>query len=184
VQQYNKVREQLDALTFFDETENTTGILFGSSEALRVEVDLADLITRRYFGAGSIQSLSELGLRLDADGELLFDEQQFQSTYAESPEAVQQFFTQSEFGAVDRVVQVVEQLAGEDHSLLVNRLESLGRTIDDHDQRILDLTLSLEREREQLLNHFYQLEAVIGRMQTQMDALAQLQPVAPLSLNS
>ena len=180
VTQYNNLRDKLADLTFYDETQETVGVLFGSSETLRVDMDLARAITARYYGLGSIHSLAELGLSLNDQGKLVFDKQKFQEQYAESPEEVRQFFTQAERGAAARLARVAEQLTGEDNSVLVNRAASLERKIAANEERIARLNEALERQRERLLSQFYNLENVIAKLQTSLSALSDIKPLASL----
>jgi flagellar hook-associated protein 2 len=181
VEQYNSFRSKLDELTFFDETTSTTGILFGTNEALRVDVDLARVMTSRILGAGSIHSLEEVGLSLDDTGQMTFDKQKFRNLYADSPDRVEQFFSHDQFGAVKRISDVAEQLAGENDSLLLTRIKTLQTRIDNNEQRIADMNESLERERESLLNEFYQMELIVARLQTNLTALSQIQLLPPLT---
>ena len=89
VDQFNKLREKLDTLTFFNETDNTTGILFGSNETLRVENEISQLLSARFGGVGSIQSLEELGFSFDNEGKLSLNKAKLQDKFAEDPEAVE-----------------------------------------------------------------------------------------------
>lgn len=184
VDQYNKLQDRIDELTFFDATNNTVGVLFGSSEVLRIQFDLANAITDRYFGVGSIQSFGELGLSLNAKGRLDFDEQEFLDEYHEDSSSVEQFFTQAGSGAATKLFDALEQLAGEDNSLLVARAEALQFSIDVNQQRILDLNASLDSQRERLLLEFFRLEETIGRLQNNLTALSQIQPITPLTSTS
>ena len=72
VEQYNKLQDKLEELTAYDETTNTGAVLFGSNVALRLQSDFGRLLTSRFFGLGSIQSLEEVGLSVDAKGRLQF----------------------------------------------------------------------------------------------------------------
>jgi flagellar hook-associated protein 2 len=183
--QYNQLRDRIEELSFFNETDNTVGILFGSSEVLRIESALADALTSRYFGVGSIQSYEELGLRLDTKGKLEFNEQEFRDKIASDAAAVEQFFTQAELGAATKLYNAVEQLAGAENSLLVARAEALQFNINSNQQRILDFNESLEQERESLFLQFFRLEETIGRLQNNLSALSQIQVIPPLlSTNS
>ena len=183
VEQYNGLRDRLDELTFFDENENTVGVLFGRSEALRVEFDLANLISGRFFGAGPIQSLGEVGLRLNANGRLAFDEERFRSEYEENSNAVEEFFSNEDFGVASKMVAVAEQLAGVDNSVLLNRTQTLQRTMESNDERIISLNLALEQERESLLEEFFRLETIVGQLQNNLSTVSQIQGIPPLSIN-
>ena len=61
VDSFNLLRDNLDAVASYNEVDNTVGILFGSNEALRVETELADLVTSRFFGAGEYESAGAVG---------------------------------------------------------------------------------------------------------------------------
>jgi flagellar hook-associated protein 2 len=180
VQQYNKLRDKVDTLTAYNEADNTAGILFGSNELLRVESDVSRLITSRFFASRSIESLQDLGLRPNDDGQLTLDEQQFRNKCATDPDAVRQFFTQDTLGVADRFDQLTEQLAGLGNSVLLNRYESLNRTIEGNQRRVTDMNASLSRERERLLKQFYQLETVIQELQSNLTAISQIQYIKPL----
>ena len=184
VQQYNKLRDKLDELTFYNETDKTTGVLFGTTEALRLDSDLSRLITGRFFYTGSVQSLENVGFSLDDKGKLSFDKDEFRDKYREDPEAVEQFFTQEERGVAARFDRLAQQLAGVGNSVLLNRLDAVQETIGDNQQRISELTAALDRERERLLNQFYRLETVISGLQTQLNALTNIQAIPPLGSSS
>ena len=82
---------------------------------------------------------------------------------AEDPDAVKEFFTHSEFGVSARFKKLIDTLAGEENSLLLNRNNALQDKIDDNNDRIETLTGRLDRERERLLLEFYRLEESIAR---------------------
>jgi len=182
VSQYNKLRDKLDELTFFDEIEGSTGILFGSSEVLRVESSLSNLLSGAFFGAGSIQSLGALGFEFGEDGKLSLNADRLQSQYAADPDSVEQFFTAEDLGLVAKIEAVTEQLAGEDNSLLLNRNVALQDKIDTSDAQVATLNERLDRERQLLLLQFFQMESAIARLQNNLTALNSLQVIPPLSV--
>ncbi|MDA1053370.1 MAG: flagellar filament capping protein FliD [Planctomycetota bacterium] len=178
--QYNGLQDRIAELAFFDEVENSVGVLFGSSEIFRIQNDLANVITGRFFGTGSIASLAELGLRLDDKGRLNFDEAKFDGRYAENPNDVERFFTQAETGAANKLFNTLERLSGVDNSVLVSRARAIQINIDANTQRIIDLNAALENEREHLLETFYRLEETIGKLQNNLTAIGQIQLITPL----
>ena len=180
VSSYNSLREEIDTQTDFDEDALTTGLLFGTNEALRVDTQLSRLLTDRYFGLGDIQSLEQLGLSLDDHGMLQFDKEKLKQAFADDPAAVQTFFTKEETGFVDKLDAAMDSLAGAQASLLTNRNKTLQATIDANQQRIERFNESLDRQRDRLLLQFYQLEQVIATLQQNQTALSSLRPIAPL----
>jgi len=179
VDQYNILRETLEELTFFNETTQSTGTLFGSSETLRIDNDLSSLLTDRYFASDSIRSLREIGIKTKDDGTIEVDVDTLKAAFAADPEAVEQFFTAETSGVAARFHDVIESLAGEDSSLLVNRAQALQAKADTFSARIDQLNEQLERERERLEIEFYRLELAISEMQSNTSFLSALQPITP-----
>lgn len=180
--QFNRLREKLDELTLFDEVSGTTGTLFGSGDVLRIESELGRLLSSRFFGAGSIQSLGEVGLRLDQTGRLQFDSQKLRDRFAADPQGVRDFFTRVETGVVDKVHAALESLAGVGGSLLLNRFDALQRKIDSNNQRIEALNGRLARERERLLAQFFAMETAVARLQSSLTALESLQSLSSIGV--
>jgi len=174
---FNSLRDTLDGLTAFNEVDNTVGVLFASTEALRVETNLARLLTDRFFGVGDIESLETLGLSMTPDGRLELDAARLQSAFAADPDAVKQFFTSEDLGVSAKLDAAIEALAGSDRSLLVTRAATLADQIKDNQDRIGFLNERLDAQRERLLAEFYNMELVIGKMQASLDAIAKIQPM-------
>ena len=184
VDNFNRVRQKLADLTAFDAETNTRGVLLGDSAVLRVETDLARLLSGRFFGVGSIQSLETVGITLNDDGTLELDQTRLQARFAEDPDSVLEFFTKEEVGFSARLEQALEQMAGEDDSLLAGRLETLTRKIDDNNERIETMNARLERQREQLLTEFVRLELAVSQIQSNLTFLEGIGPLeAPQSNN-
>jgi flagellar hook-associated protein 2 len=181
VSQYNALQDKLDELTFFDAEANSKGILFGSGAALRIESNLANLVTSRYRGFGSVQSLEELGIGVNDKGRLEFNEMEFRDAYAENSEDVQSLFTTPDTGITAKFNTIAEQLAGVSNSTLIGQSSALQIKIDNNSARVRDLNESLEREREALLLQFYRLEETISRLQASQSAIAQIQPISLFS---
>ena len=128
-------------------------------------------------GLGSVQSLEQLGLSVDAEGQLELNETKLQEAFADDPEAVAQFFTDEESGFVGKLDAAIESIAGEGNSLLVTRNDVLQRTIDSQNQRIEFFDAKLDRQRERLLMYYYNLELAIGKIQANLSVVEQLQPM-------
>lgn len=180
VDNYNRFREKLGDLTAYNVETNTGAILTGDAAALRLDTELSHLLSGRFFGAGSIQSLAEVGVTLDDDGTLSFDEAKLKARFADDPEAVQQFFATDEFGVSGKFDRLIESLSGEEVSLLARRLEALQDKIDQNSARVDFMNGRLETERDRLLMQFYRMELAIAKMQSSMSAIDAIQPLAPM----
>jgi len=180
VDTFNRIRERVDILTDFDEETGQSGLLQGDSSILRLESDLNRIVTDRILGAGSIQSLAQIGVSLSQDGRLSFEESTLKSLFEEDPDAIEQFFTSTSTGISDRFNRVLEQLAGVENSVLVNRTLALGETISNNEIRIARLNDRLDVSRELLLNSFINSELAIGRIQGNLNAVQSIQALPPL----
>ncbi len=178
---FNEVTKKLDELTFFNPDDNTIGILHGSNETLRVETELANLLTGRFFGTGSLQSLDALGISMNDAGKLALDESKLKAAFAADPEATAELFTKEEFGVAAKLDKLLDQLAGENNSLLVSRSTTLGTRIEANNERIEFLNERLERQREKLLLDFYRMELAVAKLQDNMTALNSIQVLAPMA---
>jgi flagellar hook-associated protein 2 len=177
---YNRLRDKLDELTAFNEETSTGALLLGDGTTLRLQNDLADLLSGAIAGAGPLRSLETVGISLTEDGKLLLDQAKFQAQFAADPAAVQSFFSTDELGFADRFDQLAEQLAGEENSLLASRLTALERKVLDNQQRIDAMNARLDRSRERTLLEFARLEETISRIQSSLSVLDALAPVPPL----
>jgi flagellar hook-associated protein 2 len=184
VSSYNAVRTDLDKLTAFDGETFTTGLLFGTSEAIQIDQRLSRAVTDRYFGVGRLQSLAEIGLSVNDDGTLALDKAKLAEAFAEDPASVRTFLTDESKGVIKKLGAVIDGLAGDDASLLTRRSDALKDTIEANNKRIEVYTATLDRQQERLTLQFYQLEQVISKLQQSQSALANLQALSPLTSSS
>ncbi|TWT70493.1 flagellar filament capping protein FliD [Crateriforma conspicua] len=177
VTQYNTLVDEVGKLSYFDSDTDEVGLLFGSSEVLRIETGYSRLISGQIRGAGDIQSLGQVGLRLDSEGKLQFDESKFKDTLSEQRESVVDFFTTDDTGLVARMDSLGERLAGDSSSLLLTRTQTLTTQIERNDQRVEYYNARLETEREQLLLQFIGMEEAIAKLQGNISAIESIQPI-------
>lgn len=181
VNAFNSVRTNLDGVTSFDAEAQTTGILFGTTAALRVESDLNHVLSGRFRGVGQFTSLEAIGLSFNDAGKLTLNSAKLEQALADDPAAVEKLFTDKTLGVSAKLKTTIEQLAGEDDSLLATRAESLADVIKTNSERIAFMDERLTRERERMLLMFAQLESTIASMQQSLSALSSLQAIPPLT---
>lgn len=200
VDQFNKVSEKVNEYTKF-ESETTssgvsikTGLLFGSSEALRVEQELSRLATGRFDRVGNLSSLRDIGIEYDYESETLtFDEDKFKEVLTANPNDVADFFYKSttvdlggdetetvETGIAVRFQEVTDKLAGIDNSVLLNRNNALQRQIEVYNDRIELKNARLEAQQTRLLKMFYKMEETLSRLQEGQTALNSIQVIPPI----
>ncbi len=109
---YNSMRTTFATVTKYDADAQTTGILFGTTAALRVDSDLAHVITSAFFGVGKFQSLAAVGITLDDKGQMNLDEAKLTDAFNNDPDALKTMFTDEKLGVATKLDKVIEQLAG------------------------------------------------------------------------
>ncbi len=180
VDDYNSLRKGLTALTAFDTDKGRGSILSGDGTLLRLESDVNRLLSSRFFGVGKVQSLGELGITFKDDGTLELDADALKAKFADDPTAVQDFFTKKDVGFSPKLDKLLQQLAGEDNSLLVNRLDTLARKMELNAKRIDEMNARLEVFRERTLLKFVRLEEAISKIQNDLTAISGIAKLPPL----
>ncbi|MBN2025065.1 MAG: flagellar filament capping protein FliD [Pirellulales bacterium] len=92
VESYNKFRDRYDALTEYNVETDEAAVLFGDASALRLDQALSGLLTGRFLGLGSFQSLAQIGINIQQDGTLSLDTETLQEAFAKDPDALRDFF--------------------------------------------------------------------------------------------
>ncbi|MDX1930144.1 MAG: flagellar filament capping protein FliD [Pirellulaceae bacterium] len=171
VDQYNKVRDKIKTDASYDSTTKTSGVLFGTSAVLRVDLAFGKLFTGTINGAGSIKSITQLGVRLNDQGRLEFDESKLNAALESDPAAVQEFFTKEKTGFSARAKDIADTLAGVKNGALLARSQALQAKIDQNNARIDGFTSRLDKQRTRLLNQFYNLETSISKIRNNLTAI-------------
>jgi flagellar hook-associated protein 2 len=138
---------------------------------------LPNLLSGQIFGAGTIQSLSQLGVTFNDDGSLSFDSSQLQSAYSSSPSDVQQFFTQKTSGMAVQLDNLIQNFAGQTDSVLSSRISSISDMMSQNTSQISSMNTMLSQQRQNLYNQFYQMEVALSQMQNSMSIVDSLSMV-------
>lgn len=186
VSSYNSIRDTLTAVTDFNADDLTTGILFGRSEAIRVDSELSRLVSGRFTSGSSFTSLESIGVSLDekGTGKLELDQSKLDQALARDRGAVERMFRDTKTGVVAKFREATNRLAGDEKSLLSARSISLTDSIKAYEDRITRFDESLALQRKTLLNQFYKLEQTIALLQSNLDTISGIQPLTIPSYRS
>lgn len=183
VDQFNKMHDKLAELTAFDPVKFTTGALFGSSEALRIDMAFGQLFSGIHSGAGSIRSIAELGISFTENGKLELDKDRLKAMIDRDPEAVKTFLSDKEKGFSAAAKKVADSLSGVEYGALLKKSDTLQSKIDLNNDRIESLNKRLDNERERMLKQFYAMEQAIAKIQANMSSIQKIQPITMPSGN-
>lgn len=178
VDNYNKFWNRYKELTNYNAETQKGEVLASDPTAIRLGSEISYLLSSRFVGAGKIQSLAEIGVSLNEDGTLNFDSTILEQKYADDLDAVKEFFTNKTFGFATKYDKLTESLAGENVSLLAQRLSALSQKYEDNQEKIGWWNTKLERRRQQLLLYFYRLENTIAKLKANLDTLSAIQPIS------
>ena len=175
--QYNNLIEKIEQFTEFDPDAETVGLLFGSSETLRITSAYERVLSGTIRGAGEFRSAGAVGLQFDDRGRLSVDKSKLGDALEQSPDAAAAFFATDTTGLADRLSDVADRIAGVDNSLLFRRRETIQTQTERNNERIETLNNRLDRERERLLQQFFRTEEAIGRIQSNQSSVASIAPI-------
>ena len=177
VNDYNNFANQLSTDTSYDTTTNTGAVLSGYPAAEEAGNQLAQLMAGTFEGNGSLQSLAEVGVTVQGNGTLVFDQSTLDAAWAANPQAVQQLFTTTNSGVSDQINNLITQLAGTSDSLLAEQVSGLGSQITDNQNQITLMNQRLNGEQTRLYNEFYNMDATISQMQNDANVIDTIQPI-------
>ncbi len=173
VSNFNDAIGRLDELGGYDPETEKRGLLQGEGMLLMIESRLFRLVTGTVPGAtGAIQRLSQLGIKLSG-GKLTFDEEKFREMLEADPEAVTQFFTETENGVANYMKEQLEAITGTD-GLIERREGALENQTELLSDRIDQLNDLLARKQQRLLRQFQAMEQALAALQSQQASLASL----------
>lgn len=174
VTQYNKVVDRLKSVASYDTTTNVAGLLYGSTEVLRIQQTFGTIFTGRVVTGSKFRSVAELGIGFDDQGKMSLDKNRFRARLASDPEAVRDFLSKPKTGFSARAKQMIDNLSGERNSVLITRSMTLQSQVETNNTRITFLTSRLDKQRERLLNQFYKTEEAIQKIQSNQGSVSSL----------
>lgn len=119
-------------------------------------------------------TLADLGIATQRDGSLKFDSEAFGKALADDPEAVANITAKlgEKLGAVDGTIAQYTRING----LIDVASKSNAAEIANLNSKINDVEKYLSREQETLTARFARLESLVGSLNSQQSALAQILP--------
>jgi flagellar hook-associated protein 2 len=174
---FNELATKLKELTKYDTETNTRGLLLGELTAQQVQGEIYAILSTVNATAGKYKILGDVGLKVGEGAKVEFDEEKFRAAYGDDPDSVQRLFTSIDvgIGAVieKRVTKLVDPVSG----VITRQNKALeGRTTQFQD-RIKTLDKLIESKRARLERQFAQMESVLSNLQSQQQAIGQIQTI-------
>lgn len=163
VDAYNGIR------SFFDEQRVADAPLYADSSLRRVVSSFTDAL-RTQVGSNSTYSAAvNLGVVLDRDGKLTFDEKKFSDAFADKPAEVEALFGTNGLGgafvtATDNATRYGEGAINTNITSIIQNVYTLKGRESEAQKR-------LDQRREQLVQQYTRMEEALSRLQQQSNSL-------------
>ncbi|MCK8816026.1 flagellar filament capping protein FliD [Natroniella sulfidigena] len=170
VNEYNSVQTYLHQLSGED------GMLQGDTTARRLSTNLRREITNAIPVHEDYDSIAQLGIEVDDEGNMEFNEATFDEVLDEEPEVVQKMFRAREDddgidGIARRVRDRVQEYIRSGDGVLTRRDSSLDSRMDRIDRRIESQERRMERREQSMRRQFTRMETAMNDMQAQQSWL-------------
>jgi flagellar hook-associated protein 2 len=189
VENINKFLEVLLEATYSDPQTEEYGALFTDSTARNLYRDLTQMLTERFPNSGGVETLMQLGIKINADTRLLeFDEETFDELYKANPNGITQFFINKTVTGYDRDGKPIETDTGfaakydamaERYTAISGgalgyKYESLQSKIETAYDREEFLQARLDAKRLRLYKSFIAMETTLASLQKSMTTIERI----------
>lgn len=157
-------------------TETSTGPLQGEIAVRGLTRALSSALIRQVDSGGSLEldSLASIGARLQPDGTIKLDSDDFQEALASNEDDVNALFTDKGFGLVSGMRSQLKLYNDKIDGILSTRVDGISRTIKDLDQRIAASERRVSEFERTQVQKYAAFETLMGRLQTQGNALTSI----------
>ena len=196
VDSFNEVVGRINEFDVFDAENEIRGPLLGDPTVAKIKQDMYRTLQQSAVGIETqFRFLSEVGIRIGAEGQITFDAERFKEVYADDPEAVENLFAAYESQGsstetiapgvtVDRVSNDYTQLGFGDLfkqavSKLTNSIDgtvtlaskNFDALIEAQNKRIELIDERLAAKEARLFREFTAMEVALSRLQSQQSSI-------------
>ena len=196
VDSFNEVVGRINEFDVFDAENEIRGPLLGDPTVAKIKQDMYRTLQQSAVGIETqFRFLSEVGIRIGAEGQITFDAERFKEVYADDPDAVENLFAAYESQGsstetiapgvtVDRVSNDYTQLGFGDLfkqavSKLTNSIDgtvtlaskNFDALIEAQNKRIELIDERLAAKEARLFREFTAMEVALSRLQSQQSSI-------------
>ncbi len=171
VKAYNELRSLVGTQTAYNDATKTGAVLHGDSGPKSILSQLRGTITGAVAGAGSLDTLSDIGLSFQKDGTLTVNDAKLQTAIDTVPADLKALFSGAD-GIATRLGTRLADMLGE-QGVVTTRTEGLNATQRRLAQRETTLQARMEAIEARYRAQFTRLDASLTRMQGTSNYLSQ-----------
>lgn len=172
VEKYNALNSTYRDLTSYDAEAEEGGVLQGEAIANGINRTLRSTLGDN-FGDGAIRNLSELGIQIDSEGKMTFDESAAENALNSDSQAVRDFIADPTDG-LSRQVDAALKPYLEFDGIFDNRTDSINRSLDRIDEQRDSIDRRMERYQESLTKQFTAMDQMVQSMQSSASYLSRI----------
>jgi len=183
VSDFNSLVSTITADTQYDTTNNVGGLLLGDSTTQQAQEAIYNMVNSVVQGAGQYKDLADIGITVNANGEttsgttLSFDQNTFETAFANDPTAVQNLFSDATIGLGNVISKSMSALTDPVNGSLTLETHTLDTQITQYQNQINELNAILAEKKSQLEDEFNNMETTLSSLQSQGTLLSALSSI-------
>jgi flagellar hook-associated protein 2 len=195
---FNTMADSISQLTAFDTTTNQASLLLGDATTEQIQSTFYAALATVVPNNGKYRMLADVGLTLDNNAKIVFDEDKFRAAYADDPQGVQNLFgavskttdattgktTTTNLGLGGVISDAITQLTDPVTGIITRENATLDEQTQEFNNRISELNDLIDQKRTRLEEQFANMESVLAKLQSQQSALGSFTPVKPVTTAS
>lgn len=172
VRNYNQLAgfftEQFD----YNETNKTTGVLFGDASLLGLQNDIVTAATGRRENSGDFNSLTSIGITLDEFGNLSITDEDALAAALEKPDDLQALLNDPDNGVVTELQKVMDNATTTTTGLISSKESVIQQNLIDLGDKRLNILRRVDKQELLLRQQFANMERTLSMLQSQSNQLA------------
>lgn len=173
VDAYNALMATVSELTAYDPDTRTAGTLINDPLTRGVKTSLRQALSSVVEATGaSFQTLAEIGITTDSDGQLLLNQTKLDAAIAEDFDAVGRLFADTDAGVAVRMEAVLDRLIDTDGRIPA-REETIKSQLDRIRDRQENLDLRMEVVRKRYERQFAAMDTLVAQLNQTSTFIAQ-----------
>ncbi|MDY0273024.1 MAG: flagellar filament capping protein FliD, partial [Advenella sp.] len=160
---YNNVQKFIKSSTAY--TEGAGGsILNGDNTARTVQTRLSGIMSFQSSNGGAFKTLSDLGIRTQADGSIKLDEEKFDKALAENRDDIARLFQDKNNGIATYTQNVTKGLIDNTNGIVTSATNGTKTRIDELDSQFERKQIQIEATMERYRAQFTALDSLVAKM--------------------
>jgi len=171
---FNAAKSFYDTYSVYNPDENIRAPLVGESGAAKAMSGLGMMVSNNYSLTGSLEALSQIGVKTERDGKLSFDKAKFKEIMKDNYDDVLELVT-SDDGPFGKMRDQIDDLyVDSEAGMLSTRSDSLESSIKTTEDNITDFDQYLKDYEARLRKQFTNMELTLGKLQSTQGSLSAL----------